>query len=93
MRVSTNSYIAEFLGTFFFVLSIFVSQGNPFMIGAALALVIFMIAGVSGGMVNPAVSFAMMMSGKIDMAEFISFALAQLAGGAGAFYAFKMLRR
>ena len=40
MRVTATSYFAEYVGTFFFILAIFVSMGNPLVIGAALALVI-----------------------------------------------------
>jgi aquaporin Z len=91
MRVTTLSYFAEFFGTFFFVLSIFMSGGNPLIIGAALALVIFLVAHVSGGMVNPAVALAMMMDGTLNVPEFIAYVVAQLLGGTGAFYAHKML--
>jgi aquaporin Z len=91
MRVSMMSYLAEFFGTFFFILSIFVSGGNPLVIGAALALVIFLIAHVSGGMVNPAVSLAMFMDGKLNGMELFAYAFSQLLGGASAYYAHKML--
>jgi aquaporin Z len=92
MKVTTTSYAAEYVGAFFFILSIFVSGGNPLVIGAALALVIFLIAGVSGGHVNPAVSLAMMLNKSINTMEFVGYAAAQLAGGASAYYAFKMLK-
>ncbi len=92
MRITNASYLAELVGTFFFILSIFVSGGNPLVIGAALALVIFLIAKVSGGMVNPAVSLAMFLDGTLDMKEFVMYAGSQLLGGAGAYYAYKMFK-
>ena len=49
MRVTATSYFAEYIGAFFFILAIFVSMGNPLVIGAALALVIYLTADVSGG--------------------------------------------
>jgi len=92
MKVTVTSYAAEYVGAFFFILSIFVSGGNPLIIGGALALVIYMIAGVSGGHVNPAVSLAMMLNQSINVPELVGYAAAQLAGGASAYYAYRALR-
>jgi aquaporin Z len=92
MKVTPSSYAAEYVGAFFFILSIFVSGGNPLVIGGALALVIFLIAGVSGGHVNPAVSLAMMMNNSINTVEFAGYVAAQLAGGASAYYAYRALK-
>jgi aquaporin Z len=69
------------------------SGGNALIIGGALALVIFMIAGVSGGHVNPAVSLAMMLNNSINTTEFAGYVVAQLAGGASAYYAYKALKQ
>ena len=90
MRVTFISYFAEYIGTFFFVLSIFASGGNPLIIGAALALVIFLIASISGGHVNPAVSFAMYMNGALRPVDLLSYIVAQVLGGVSAYYAYKM---
>jgi len=92
MRVTATSYIAEFIGTFFFILSIFVSAGQPLVVGGSLALVIFLIAGVSGGHVNPAVSVAMMFNGSLTAVELLGYVVAQIAGGAGAYYSFRLLK-
>jgi aquaporin Z len=92
MKVTTTSYVAEYVGAFFFILTIFVSGGNPLIIGGALALVIYLIAGVSGGHVNPAVSLAMLLNQSINNLEFLGYAAAQLAGGASAYYAYRALR-
>jgi len=91
MRVTTTSYVAEYLGAFFFILSIFASGGNPLVIGGALALVIYLIAGVSGGHVNPAVSVAMLMNGDLKSMELLGYIVAQVAGGASAYYAYRTL--
>lgn len=92
MRISGASYVAEFVGTFFFILSIFASGGNPLVIGAALALVIFLIANVSGGHVNPAVSLAMYMNGALKPMDLFSYVFSQLLGGVSAYYAYKMVQ-
>ena len=92
MKVSFISYVAEYIGTFFFILSIFASGGNPLIIGTALALVIFLIASISGGHVNPAVSLAMYMNGSLKPVDLFSYVFVQLLGGVSAFYAFKSVK-
>jgi aquaporin Z len=91
MRITTTSYVAEYLGTFFFILSVFASGGNPLVIGAALALVVFLIGAQSGSHVNPAISFAMLLNGDLNTSEALGYVVAQLAGGASAFYAYRIL--
>ena len=88
MKVTVSSYLAEYIGTFFFILAIFASGGNPLVIGAALAVVIFLIASISGGHVNPAVSVAMFMDGSLRPAEVFGYVFAQLLGGVSAYYAY-----
>lgn len=92
MQITGASYVAELVGTFFFVLSIFASGGNPLVIGAALALVIFLISKISYGLVNPAVSLGFFLKGTLSIHEFLMYAVAQLVGGAGAYYAYKMVK-
>jgi len=89
MKVTVVSYLAEYFGTFFFILSIFVSGGNPPIIGAALALAIFIVANLSGGHLNPAVSLSMYMNGSLRPMDLFSYVFAQLLGGVSAYYAYK----
>ena len=89
MHVTPLSYVAEYLGTFFFILAIFASGGNPLIIGGALALAIFLIADRSGGHVNPAVSIAMYMNGSLKGSHVALYLLAQILGGISAFYAYR----
>lgn len=93
MKVTVTSYIAEYIGAFFFILAIFASGGNPLIIGASLALVIFLIASISGGHLNPAVSLAMYMNGSLKTVELLSYIGAQLLGGLSAYYAYSMAKR
>ena len=92
MKITFVSYVAEYIGAFFFVLAIFASMGNPLLMGAALALVLFLIIGISGGHVNPAVSLAMYMNGMLKPMDLFSYVFAQLLGGASAYYAYKMVQ-
>jgi glycerol uptake facilitator-like aquaporin len=86
------SYIAEYIGAFFFILVIFSSNGNPFVIGGALALVIFLIGHRNCTYVNPAVSLAMLLDSKLTTGECLGYVAAQLLGGTSAYYAYKMTK-
>ena len=83
-----QKYLAEFLGTVFFVYVI-LATGNPLAIGAALALVILLASPISGGHMNPAVSITMASLGKLDRSELIPYVLAQVFGALIALEIFK----
>jgi aquaporin Z len=85
------AYLAEFLGTLFFVY-IIVSTGNPLAIGAALALVILMTSSISGGHINPAVSIVMASAGKINIDDLVPYVLAQVFGGLTALQIYKRMK-
>jgi glycerol uptake facilitator-like aquaporin len=72
-------YLAEFLGTLFLVY-IIIATGNPLAIGAALALAILITASISGGHINPAVTIAMAVAGKLNVNEIIPYVLSQIFG-------------
>jgi len=92
MIVTPWSYLAEYVGTLFFILAIFASGGNPLIIGGALALAIFLIADHSGGHVNPAVSLAMYMNGSLKGVNLALYIVAQLLGGVSAFYLYRLTK-
>ena len=75
-----NKFIAEFIGTLALVYVI-LATGKPLAIGLALALIIMIIGGISGGHVNPAVSFAMYLGGKLSQEDLIPYIIAQVSGG------------
>lgn len=93
MKITPTSYFAEYIGAFFFILVIFASSGNPLIIGASLTLVTFLISSISGGYINPAVSFAMYMNGSLTPLELMIYVIAQLLGGFSAYYAYKISKR
>ena len=74
------NYLAEFLGTMFFVYVI-IATGNPLAIGAALALVMLLTKSISGGHINPAVTIAMASAGNLNTDEIIPYVLSQIFGG------------
>jgi len=88
MQKYLQKYLAEFIGTLVFV-SVILVTGNPFAIGAALALVILLISSISGGHLNPAVSIVMASSGKLSMTDVLPYIVAQISGGLLALAIFK----
>lgn len=80
--------VAEFLGTFLLMTSILVSGGNWLIIGATLALIVFVIGGISGASVNPAVSAGLWYSGTLNTQMFALYSLVELAGGVAAVLAY-----
>ena len=78
---SPLAILAEFLGTFALVTSIFVSGGNALVIGGTLALIVFALGSISGANVNPAVSLAAFMNGSMTVGELVVYIAVQMAGG------------
>ena len=94
-----NKYIAEFIGTFFLVLTIgctVIGAGAgviaPLAIGAALMVMIFAGGHISGAHYNPAVTLGVLIRGRLSVADAIPFILSQLAAAALAAVAVKFLR-
>jgi aquaporin Z len=83
-----QKYLAEFLGTLFFVYVI-LATGNAFAIGLALALVILLSSKISGGHINPAVSIVMASKGKLSTNDLIPYIVAQILGGLAALEIYK----
>jgi aquaporin Z len=73
-------YLAEFVGTFALVM-IRLATGNPIITGASLALIILLTSSISGGHINPAVSFAMVSLKKMETELLIPYIASQILGG------------
>ncbi len=82
--------VAEFLGTFALLTSVFFT-GNWLIIGLTFGLVIWAIGGISGGHVNPAVTFAMWLKGGLSGTKVLSYYAAQFLGAAAAYYTYRAL--
>ncbi len=87
-----RKYLAEFLGT---LVLVFMGCGSAMLLGCdasgghlAVALAFglsivamaYVIGGVSGCHVNPAVSLAMLLSRKMSLSDFVGYVVAQFAG-------------
>jgi len=81
-----RSYLTEFIGTFFLVvtvcLTVTVSQPlAAIAIGSALMFMVYMGGHISGGHYNPAVTLSVWLRGKLPGKEVIPYWIAQLLGG------------
>jgi glycerol uptake facilitator-like aquaporin len=92
-KMNLPAYFAEYFGTFLFILSILASGGNSLVIGATLAFIIFMIAGLGAGHVNPAVSLAFYLAGTLTPVDLFSYIGAQFFGGISAYYAYRYVTK
>src|SRR5436305_14220884 len=95
-----NKYIAEFIGTFFLVLTIGctgIGAGAgviaPLAIGAALMVMGFAGGHSSGAHYNPAVTPGVLIRGKVNASDVVPYWIAQLAGAAVAALTVSKLRR
>ena len=80
-----KSYLTEFIGTFFLVLTIGLcviggTDFAPLAIGSALMVMVYMGGHISGGHYNPAVSLAAMMRGALESKELIPYWVSQIVG-------------
>ena len=83
-------FFVEFLGVFVFVYVI-LATGNPVAIGATLTAIIYAVRNISGGHINPAVSIAMNLAGKINTTKLAGYIAAQILGAVAAVLLYKMI--
>jgi aquaporin Z len=94
-----NKYVAEFIGTFFLVLTIGCTViGNgagalaPLAIGSALMVMIFAGGHISGGHFNPAVTLGVWLRGKCETKDVVPYMISQIIGAVLAALAVKFLK-
>jgi len=94
-----KKYVAEFIGTFFLVLTIgltVIGAGAsviaPLAIGAALMVMVYAGGHISGAHYNPAVTLGVFIRGKVMAADVVPYIIAQLAGAALAAVVVKFFR-
>ena len=94
-----NKYIAEFIGTFFLVLTIgctVIGHGAgplaPLAIGSALMVMIFAGGHISGGHFNPAVTLGVWLRGKCEGKDVVPYMIFQVMGAVLAAFIVKFLK-
>ena len=83
-----KSYFAEFLGTFILVFfgcgTAIVTGGEvvptALAFGLAIVVIAYSVGRISGGHVNPAVSLAMVLDRRLNIAYFVKYCIAQILG-------------
>jgi glycerol uptake facilitator-like aquaporin len=84
--------LVEFLGTFIF-LSVIVATGNPWAIGATLAVLAFLGGAISGGHFNPAVTVMTLYNRGIAGDNAAAYIVAQVAAGILAVTVYNQLKK
>ena len=94
-----NKYIAEFIGTFFLVLTIgctVIGSGAgafaPLAIGSALMVMVFAGGHISGAHFNPAVTLGIWLRGKCEAKDVAPYIIFQIIGATLAAFAVKLLK-
>jgi len=93
-----NKYVAEFIGTFFLVLTIgltVLAGGGviaPLAIGSVLMVMIFANGHISGAHFNPAVTLAVFIRGRCGKADVVPYMVAQVVAAVLAALMVKFLR-
>ncbi len=83
-----KKYVVEFIGTFFFVLTIVMTVNGgagimaPLAIGCALMIMVYAGGHISGGHYNPAVTLAVFLRGKCPASDVAPYMASQIAGAA-----------
>lgn len=84
MTTTMQKAAAELIGTLLFVFAIVgaVNAGDfaALAIGFALMVLVYATGPISGGHLNPAVSFGALLRGAIDVKDFVVYVIAQLVG-------------
>jgi glycerol uptake facilitator-like aquaporin len=92
MVISTAfKLFAEFLGTFLLMVSMLASGGSPLVVGGTLALIMYLIGGISGAAVNPALSAGLWFNGSMDTNTALLYVLVEVLGAVSGAYVYKVV--
>jgi hypothetical protein len=83
--------LAEYLGTFLLTLSV-LSLTNPLFIGIIFTIILILVIPLSGGCVNPAITFALYMSSKLSWRESLFYVVIQLLAALSAYLTYDFLK-
>ncbi len=70
----------EFFGTYFLVLIIGLSSGNPIAVGFGLMVLVYTGAHISGAHYNPAVTLALFLQKEISALDSVKYVISQIVG-------------
>jgi aquaporin Z len=87
---AARRYAAEFLGTFMLTFAVLVSASGglssvtPIIAGFTLMMIVYLLGGISGAHVNPAITLAQLSIRGITLADAVPYIAAQLLGAVAA---------
>ena len=92
MKIDSSTFFAELIGTFVLVFAgcgaiifcgpSFTMVGIALGFGFSLMAMVYLLGPICGCHLNPAVSFAFLLRGKMDFSAFLSYVVAQVMGAA-----------
>lgn len=82
---------AEFMGSAALMLSILASGYNPIIVGLTLAVLVFLLGGISGCVLNPAIGVGFWYSGSLSNLMFVLYTLVEVLGALAAAYAYRIV--
>ena len=87
--ILASKLLVEFIGAFI-LMSVVLFVGEPIPVAAALLVSIYIAGKISGGHINPAVSFAFFVDGKLGGPELLGYMSAQILGALTAVGVYKL---
>ena len=85
------SYLAECLGTAFYIFIILMTEGNIYAVCLGFLIILFVTKKISGGHINPIKTIILIMNNRLPRTEFIPYFISQLAGGLLGFELYKFV--
>ena len=90
--MTMNRYLFEYLATFAFAYVIIATGGNVYASSGIFAILLILGAKITGTLLNPAMTLAMLSMGKVASSDVLPFIGVQIAGALTAAELVKRLR-
>ena len=82
--------LAEYLGTFLLTF-VALTTTNAFVIGGMVAVILFLVGNISGGFVNPAISYVMYLQSRLSFSEFFYYVSAQMVAALTSYSVYRLV--
>lgn len=82
--------LAEYLGTFLLTFVVLTTT-NALIIGAMVTVIIFIIGNISGGFINPSISYVMYLQSKLSLLEFLYYIGIQMIAALSSYTVYRMV--
>jgi glycerol uptake facilitator-like aquaporin len=82
--------LAEYLGTFL-ITFVVLTTTNALVIGGIVTVILFLIGNISGGFINPAISYVMYLQSKLSFLEFFYYIAVQMLAALSSYTVYRMV--